>query len=254
MGEPTAIVTGGGQGIGEATAKELAEEGYRVAVNDIEESKAAQTVQKIEENGGEAVAIEADVSKGKGREKILSITKEKFDEITLLVNNAGIQTTKPFLELTEDEWDKVLDTNLKATYFLSQKVARHMVENSIEGDIVNITSIHEETPRRDRNHYDASKAGIRMLTKDIALELSDHNINVNNVAPGFIKTPMNSDVLNSEKEKELWKENIPSGRLAEPEEVAKVVKFLASDKSDYITGESIKIDGALSLSTMENIF
>jgi glucose 1-dehydrogenase len=254
MRELTAIVTGAGQGIGEAIAKELADEGYQVAVNDIEGHKASETVQKIEENGGEAVTIEADISERKGREKILSKTKEKFGEIALLVNNAGIQTTTPFLELTEDEWDKVIDTNLKATYFLSQKVAKHMVENSIGGDIVNITSIHEKTPRRNRNHYDASKAGIRMLTKDMALELSDHNINVNNVAPGFIKTPMNSDVLNSEKEKELWKENIPSGRLSDPEEVAEVVKFLASDKSDYITGESIKIDGALSLSTMENIF
>ncbi|MFT4892460.1 MAG: glucose 1-dehydrogenase [Candidatus Nanohaloarchaea archaeon] len=252
--DKVAVVTGAGQGIGEAIALRLAEEGYRVAVNDKYGEKADSTVKDIEDNRGEAVAVEADISRSEGREKILDETLEAFGRVDLLVNNAGVQTTTPFLELDEEEWDKVLDTNLKATYFLSQLVARHMVEENIEGDIVNISSIHEDTPRRNRNHYDASKAGIRMITKDIALELSDHNIRVNAVAPGFIKTPMNQDVLESEEEVELWERNIPAGRLAEPEEVAEVVSFLASDSSNYITGESITVDGALSLSTMENIF
>lgn len=249
-----AIVTGAGQGIGKAIATKLSEAGYNVIINDLNGEKAAKTAEKLSQGRGTVEFIKADIRKEKDRKNILEETIEKFGRVDLLVNNAGVQTTTPFLELTEEEWDQVLDTNLKGTYFLSQIVASYMVEENIEGDIVNISSIHEETPRRNRNHYDASKAGVRMITKDIALELSDHNIQVNSIAPGFIKTPMNSDVLESEEEVDLWERNIPSGRLAEPEEVAEIVKFLASEEARYITGESIKIDGALSLSTMENIF
>lgn len=249
-----AIVTGAGQGIGKAIATKLLGAGYNVMINDLDREKAAKSAKELGHEGGNVEFIEADIRKEKDRKNILEETIEKFGRVDLLVNNAGVQTTTPFLELTEEEWDQVLDTNLKGTYFLSQIVARYMVEEDIEGDIVNISSIHEETPRRNRNHYDASKAGVRMITKDMALELSDYNIQVNSVAPGFIKTPMNSDVLESEEEVDLWEQNIPSGRLAEPEEVAEIVKFLASEESSYITGESIKVDGALSLSTMDNIF
>jgi glucose 1-dehydrogenase len=242
-----AIVTGAGQGIGEAVAKQLAEEGYSVVVNDIDLKKAEETVKIIENDGFEAVAVQANIAESDQREELFEKAVKEFGEIDLLVNNAGIQTTNPFLELTEDEWDKVLDTNLKGTYFLSQLVANLMVDRDIEGDIVNISSIHQNRPRRNRNHYDASKAGIGMITKDVALELAEYNINVNCVAPGATKTPMNSDILESEEEIERYNTKIPLGRMGEPEEVAEAVCFLASKEANYITGSCLEIDGGSSL-------
>ena len=253
MEKKTAIVTGSAQGIGKAIATELADQGYNVIVNDIDEEQASNTVTEIIEDDGEASKVIADVSTTEGREKIFNKTLEEYGSIELLVNNAGVQTNTPFLELTEDEWDTVIGINLKGAYFLSQKVANHMVDKGIEGDIINISSVHEDTPTRNRNHYSASKAGMKMMTKEIALELSDHTINVNSIAPGFIKTPKNTEVMEDEEETKKWYDKIPAGRFAEAHEVAEVVKFLASEEAAYITGESITIDGGLQHSTMEGL-
>lgn len=162
------------------------------------------------------------------------------------MNNAGIQTVNPFLEMSEGEWQRVIDVNLKGTFLCSQIVAKEMVKHG-KGKIINISSIHQSTPRFNKIHYDVSKAGIAMLTKDMALELSNYKINVNCVAPGAIMTPMNKDILESPKKIAEIESKIPWERMGTPEEVAQAVLYLASDESDYITGSTIKIDGGLSL-------
>jgi glucose 1-dehydrogenase len=170
----------------------------------------------------------------------------RFGRIDVLVNNAGIQTERPFLELTADEWQRVLDVNLKGAFLCSRFSAREMIKGG-GGKIINISSIHQAVPRLNRAHYDASKAGLWMLTREMALELAKYNINVNCVAPGAIATPMNRDLLDSPEKMARVVAMIPRGRIGTPEDVARAVLFLASEDADYVTGSVIYVDGGLSL-------
>lgn len=242
-----ALVTGAGQGIGAAIAETLAEEGYDVAVNDVNGEKAETTAARIDRPSVETLAVEADVSSTTAVDSMVTEVLEAFGRIDVLVNNAGIETVAPFLELEEDEWDRVLGTNLKGVFLLTQRVATEMVERDIEGAIVNITSIHQDLPRKNKNHYDVSKAGLWMLTKDVALELADHRINVNAVAPGAIATPMNQEALDDEEIRAEVNTDTPWDRLGDPGEVADAVAFLVSDRAEYITGSYLRVDGGRSL-------
>lgn len=240
------IVTGAGQGIGKAIALTFAEEGSCVGVNDIDLDKATAVAEQINTSGGKALPLRADVSQSKEVIGMVAEVIRNFGRIDVLVNNAGIQTVSPFLDLSEEEWQRVMDVNLKGTFLCSQMVAREMVKNR-KGKIINISSIHQSIPRYNKAHYDASKAGIMMLTKDMALELSTYRINVNCIAPGAIATPMNKDILDSPERMVEMNSKIPWGRMGTPEEVAQVALFLASDETDYITGATIRIDGGSSL-------
>jgi len=242
-----AIVTGAGRGIGKATAEELSRQGYDVVVNDIDEKVVRETAEVLEDDTTETLPVVADVSDIKEIDSMVSKVMNQFGRIDVLVNNAGIQTETPFLELTEREWDQVMNTNLKGAFFLAQRVATEMVKEGIEGSIINITSIHQDLPRTEKNHYDASKAGMWMITKDIALELADHRINVNAVAPGAFRTPMNQKLLDSEELRAEVNEKTPMDRMGDPKEVAHVVSFLSSEKAEYITGSYLRIDGGRSL-------
>jgi len=240
------LVTGAGQGIGKAIALTFADEGSCVVVNDIDLGKATAVAEQINASGGKALSLRADVSQSKEVSNMVAEVIRSFDRIDILVNNAGIQTVSPFLDLSEEAWQRVIDVNLKGTFLCSQMVARAMVKNR-KGKIINISSIHQSIPRYNKAHYDASKAGIMMLTKDMALELSTYRINVNCIAPGAIATPMNKDILNSPERMAEMNSKIPWGRMGAPEEVAQVALFLASDETDYITGATIRIDGGSSL-------
>ena len=240
------LVTGAGQGIGKAIALTFAAEGSCVVVNDIDLDKATAVADEINASGASALPIRADVSQNKEVSNMVAETIKSFGRIDVLVNNAGIQTVSPFLDLTEEEWQMVIDVNLKSTFLCSQMVAREMVKCR-KGKIINITSIHQSIPRYNKAHYDASKAGIMMLTKDMALELSTYRINVNCIAPGAIATPMNKDILDSPERIAEMNSKIPWGRMGQPEEVAQAALFLASDEADYITGATICIDGGSSL-------
>lgn len=242
-----AIVTGAGRGIGKATAKKFGRLGYDVVVNDVDEDVAVETAEAIENSSTEALPIVADVAKKDEMDRLVSEVMDKLGRIDVLVNNAGIQTETPFLELSENEWDQVMNTNLKGAFFLAQRVATEMVEEGIEGSIVNITSIHQDIPRAEKNHYDASKAGMWMITKDIALELAPYRINVNAVAPGAFLTPMNQELIDSEELREEVNEGTPWDRMGEPEEVADVISFLTSERAEYITGSYLRVDGGRSL-------
>lgn len=240
------LVTGAGQGIGKAIALAFASEGSRVVVNDINPDTAHATAQEIITMGGKSLAIRADVSK---KDEVSSMLRElltNFGRIDILVNNAGIQTETPFLDLSEEEWDRVIDVNLKGAFLCGQLVAREMVKHR-GGKIINISSVHQFLPRSNIAHYAASKGGMMMLTKVMAIELAKYKINVTCIAPGAVATAMNEDVLNSPQKLTELNSEIPWGRIAEPREIAQCAVYLASDDASYITGSTIYIDGGFSL-------
>ncbi|USZ71493.1 SDR family NAD(P)-dependent oxidoreductase [Natronosalvus halobius] len=245
--QKVALVTGAGQGIGAAIAEKLSSEGYTVVVNDVDTDKAQIVAERIDNSAIETMPVVADVSSKSEVEKLVSRVIDTFGRIDVLVNNAGVQTIAPFLDLKESEWDQVLDTNLKGVFLLTQQVASTMIDNGIEGNVVNITSIHQDIPRKEKNHYDASKAGAWMLTQEIALELAEYGINVNAVAPGAIQTPMNREIMESDELREEVNAKTPWNRMGKPEEVADIVAFLASDTAEYVTGSYLRVDGGRSL-------
>lgn len=244
------LVTGAGQGIGKAIALAFANEGSKVVVNDINLDTAQATAQEIITMGGKALAIRADVSK---KDEVSSMLRElltNFGRIDILVNNAGIQTETPFLDLSEEEWDRVIDVNLKGAFLCGQLVAREMVKHG-GGKIINISSVHQFLPRSNIAHYAASKSGMMMLTKVMAIELAKYKINVTCIAPGAVATAMNEDALNSPQKLTELNSEIPWGRIAEPREIAQCAVYLASADASYITGSTIYIDGGLTLGKLK---
>ena len=238
-----AIVTGGGNGIGRASALRLAGEGAAVAVVDLLEDAAVATVAAIEQGGGRGVAFRADVTRRAEVEAFVARVQATWGGVDILLNNAGGSLTSHFLDLDEDEWDHVVDLNLKAAYLCSRPVARLMVEQRA-GRIVNVTSNYGVTGSGVRAHYSAAKAGIIGLTKAMALELAPYGITVNAVGPG----PTGTERVRGRYTPEAWAERgrgIPLGRCGEPEDLADAVLFLASDRARYITGQTLHVNGGL---------
>lgn len=244
------LVTGAGQGIGKAIALAFASEGSTVVVNDINLDIARATAQEIMTMGSKALAVRADVSKKDEVSSMLNLAITNFGTIDILVNNAGVQTETPFLDLSEGEWDRIIDTNLKGCFLCSQLVAREMIKQG-GGKIINISSVHQFLPRSNIAHYAASKGGMMMLTKVMALELAKYKINVTCIAPGAVATAMNEAVLNSPQRLAELNSEIPWGRIAEPREIAQSAVYLASDDANYITGSTIYIDGGLTLGQLK---
>ncbi|HUV80967.1 MAG TPA: SDR family NAD(P)-dependent oxidoreductase [Patescibacteria group bacterium] len=239
------IITGSRQGMGKADALAFAENGAKVTVADISQEECQLVVDEIEKNGGQGLAVKCDVSNGKEVEEMIKKTVEKFGKVDILVNNAGICQFKPFLELTEDEWQKTLDINLKGYFLCAKAAAKEMVKQK-SGAIVNIASVvmgQIGMGMAGLAHYSASKGGIAALTKTLALELAPHNIRVNTIAPGAIDTPMAASVKTDPKTLEQTLAMIPMRRMGKPEEIANAVLFLASNDSSYITGSIVVVDG-----------
>jgi len=239
------IITGARRGMGKSHALLLAKAGAKVIVSDISEEDCQKVVNEIKEAGGEAIAVKCDMVKKEEIDNLIKKTIEKFGRIDILVNNAGICQFKPFLDLTEEEWDRTLDINLKGYFLCSQAAAREMAKQK-SGKIINIASVamgQQGVGMPNIVHYCASKGGIIAFTEALAVELASFGIKVNAIAPGMIETPMISSIKeNPEQEKEMLKK-IPMGRVGKPEEVSDLVLFLASDKSSYINGSTIVIDG-----------
>ncbi len=236
-----AIVTGGSMGIGASIAKELARQGANVAINYRKhDTEARRVVAEIESLGRKGMAIKADVANFTDAQRMVDEVKEKFGGLDILVNNAGINRDSVVWKMTEQQWDEVLDTNLKG-YFNYIHAAVGIFREQKSGKIVNVTSINGLRGKFGQANYSASKAGIIGLTKALARELGKSNVNVNAVAPGLIETDMIKDAPDSVKEAALAE--IVLGRLGKPEEVAEVIAFLCSEAARHITGEVIRVDG-----------
>lgn len=241
-----AIVTGGGSGLGAAVSEVLSSEGVNVVVNDIaNEEKVTNFVdelnRKYETN---SIAIFGDVSKSKDIKRIVDNTIDKYGHLDILVNNAGIWPQAYVKDMEEEEWKKTLDINLTGPFLFCKKVVNYWLDNNIKGKIINITSqaaFHGSTS--GHAHYAASKGGLVTFTISLAREVAPNGINVNAVAPGMMRTSMNKEALKEREEEYL--ERIPLGRIADPKEVANVVVFLSSDKSDYITGSTLDVTGGM---------
>ncbi|HTX86628.1 MAG TPA: SDR family NAD(P)-dependent oxidoreductase [Candidatus Nanoarchaeia archaeon] len=237
-----AIVTGSRRGIGLGIAEELAREGCNVVISDIDQKDCEAVAEEIKKMGVDAIGVACDVSQKSDVENLIKQTVKKFGRIDIMVNNAGIYPFKPFLELSEDDWNKVININLKSVFFCSQEAAKNMGEG---GRIISISSIASLVGFEGLAHYCASKGGINGLTRAMALELAHKKITVNAVAPGAIQTPGASG--GSEEQTKQTIAMIPAARMGEPADIANAVAFLASEKSDYITGQVIVVDGGWTL-------
>lgn len=235
--DKVSIVTGGGKGIGRAISWRFAQEGAKVVIAQRDPETAQRLARQIEVSGGSTIFIPTDVGVPEQVENLVEETIEKFGQIDILVNNAAItRCWEPFLEMSLESWQRVIDVNLTGVFLCSQAVARHMVQRRY-GRIINIGSVGSFMPQSNAVHYCAAKGGVIMLTKSLALELSQHNILVNAVAPGAIFTERSVEDSGSGLAK------IPLGRQGKVEEVAAAVLFLASDEASYVQGETLVVDG-----------
>ncbi|WP_220207864.1 glucose 1-dehydrogenase [Reticulibacter mediterranei] len=250
LDQKVAVITGSDSGIGRAIAIEFAREGATVVINYAHsQQKAEEVLQTIKKNNGKAIVIQADVSQYQQVVHLIQQTIQQFDRLDIMVNNAGMEIHSPFLEETEENFDRVLGVDLKGTFFGAQLAAREMVKRKTSGRIINVSSVHEDLPMPGNVPYCCAKGGMRMLTRTICLELAPHNITVNNIGPGAVHTPIDRDVeADPEKMKALLAE-IPLHRMAQPEEVAKMALYLASDAAAYVTGTTFFIDGGLMRNT-----
>ncbi len=237
-----ALVTGGAQGIGKAVALMLAQHGADVIVADVNLEKAQETAKEVEATGRGAMAVKVDITRLNDVEQMVESAIARFGKVDILINNAGIARDKLILRMTEEDWDAVLDVNLKGTFHCTKTVIKHMSKQR-SGKIVNIASVVGEMGNAGQANYSASKAGVIGLTKTIAREFAQRGINVNAIAPGYIQTPM-TDVL-PDKAKEELKRMIPMERLGQPEDVAHAVLFLVSEASSYITGQVLNVNGGI---------
>ncbi|MDP4008927.1 MAG: SDR family NAD(P)-dependent oxidoreductase [bacterium] len=243
--QKVALVTGAQQGMGKADALALASQGAMVAVTDINQEKCQAVADEIISRGGKAIAFVMDVSKREDVETGVQRVVKEFGRLDILINNAGIFHPKPFLELTEEEWNQTIDINLKGQFFCAQLAAKEMAKNKW-GRIINISSVASGQTGfgvAGGAHYTASKGGVLGLTETLAVELAPLGITVNSVAPGAIDTPMIAGAGFSEEQLEGLLAQVPLKRMGKPEEIASAVVFLASEESGYMTGSVVYVDG-----------
>lgn len=237
------IVTGGAKGIGAACIERFADEGARVIIADIDDKAGLELETQLNQTGKKALFAHCDVSKKQDVDETVAKAIEKFGQIDVLVSNAGIAHSEDFLTLKEEDFDRVLDINLKGMFLINQRVAQHMVENKIEGAIINMASINSVVAIPAQTPYTVSKGGVAQLTKVMALSLAQYNIRVNAVGPGSIMTEMLSSVNSNPEAKQRILSRTPMGRIGDPSEIASVTAFLASDDASYMTGQTLFPEG-----------
>jgi glucose 1-dehydrogenase len=246
-----AIVTGGNSGIGRAIALGLAKAGANIAIDYVAHPEATDALEsEISRLGAVAIGVEADVSRIAELQALIDATVAKFGRVDIMVNNAGVETRTSVLDTTEDQYDKVLAINLKSAFFGTQIAARQMIAQGGGGRIINITSVHEDWPMPGNTAYCLAKGGMRMLTRTAGVELAPHGIRVVGVGPGAVSTPINLSTMHDPALLAKLNAAIPLGRMAEPEEIANVVVFLAGDGASYLTATTIFADGGIMQSSV----
>jgi glucose 1-dehydrogenase len=241
-----ALVTGSAQGIGRAIAIRLANEGADIIIDDrADDSRAEEVLAQVKATGRRGCVIAGDLGKLADDQRMITEGVAQMGKIDILVNNAGVEKNAAFWDVTEADYDFVLDINLKGTFFATQAFVKHLRETNRPGKIINVSSVHEELPFPHFTSYCASKGGLKMMTRNLSIELAPLGITINNIAPGAIETPINTKLLNSPELLNALLDNIPLKRLGKPEDVAGIAAFLASSDSDYMTGTTMFVDGGL---------
>jgi glucose 1-dehydrogenase len=245
--QKVALVTGSDSGIGRAIALAFAREGASVVVNYAHAQDRAEEVRQIIEQQyhQQALVLQADVSQYQQVQGLIQQTVEHFNGLDILVNNAGMEMHSPFLDVTEEQFDRVVGVDLKGAFFCAQAAAREMVKRKTQGRIINISSVHEDLPMPQNVPYCCAKGGVRMLMRTICLELAPYNITVNNIGPGAVDTPIDADVKADPQKMAALLAEIPLNRMGQPDEIAGLALYLASDAAAYVTGSTFFIDGGL---------
>jgi glucose 1-dehydrogenase len=250
----TALVTGASSGIGQAIAIRLAQEGCNIAINYRSKPKEAEqteatALQAASQAGNsiQSLLVQGDVSQEADILRIIGATIEKFGQLDILINNAGIQTEAASHEISADQFDRILGVNLRGAYLCARETIKHLLAQQRPGVVINVSSVHEVIPRPLYLSYAVSKGGMASLTKTLALEYANRGIRVNAIAPGATATPINESWTEDLEQKAVVESHIPMGRAGTPEEMAAAVAFLASDEAAYITGQTLFIDGGLTL-------
>ena len=242
-----AVVTGAARGIGRAIALRCGQEGANVVVVDLRQDEGSETVRSIQSGGGQAALVGTDVSDQDQVQSMVSTVVDQWGTIDILVNNAGICPFEDFLEMSESLWDQVLNVNLKGYFLCSQAVAKVMVEQGVKGRIIAVSSISSEFGGSAQAHYCASKAGINLLVKSMAISLGPYGITCNAVLPGTVETDINREALADPEIRDYWSKRAPLCRLGQPEDIAGPVLFFASDDSAWCTGAMLVVDGGTSV-------
>jgi glucose 1-dehydrogenase len=241
-----AIVTGGNSGIGRAIVLALAQQCSNIVIDYVMNPDATQELeQEVMALGDQAVGVDADISQVDQLQMLVDTTVQRFGRLDIMVNNAGIETRTSVLETTEAQYDKVMAVNLKSAFFATQIAAKQMIKQGDGGRIINISSVHEDWPMPGNTPYCLSKGGMRMLTRTAGVELAPKGILVIGVGPGAVATPINKSTLDDPTKLKALDNAIPEGRLAQPEEIAKVVAFLAGDGASYMTATTVFVDGGI---------
>jgi glucose 1-dehydrogenase len=241
-----AIVTGGNSGIGKAIALALAKQGAAIVIDYVAHPEATEALEReIATLGDQAIGVDADVSHVADLQRLVDAAVAKFGRLDIMVNNAGVETRSSVLDTTEEQYDKVLGVDLRSAFFGTQVAAKQMIRQGGGGRIINITSVHEDWPMPGNTAYCVAKGGMRMLTRTAGVELAPHGIRVVGVGPGAVATPINQSTMQDPKLLAKLNAAIPLGRMAQPEEIAAVVVFLAGDGASYLTSTTIFADGGI---------